>query len=262
MDIVAVVALATSIEEEAAALGRDLRTTVYDAVMLLRAPLPVIVLRSDDRQRTLDVLGGLRSRGHDAVACDLDAVVSSDDMFRPKSFRFDERELVATGGGEEHALRLGEVLALVRASHVTRNEDTVTSSERKLSVGRAALSGGLLSTKTTTTESRRVTTEREPVLYVFHRSGAPWLFASSAIRYDGLGDAMQRSRIDNFELLVERLRERAPASTFDERLLRARPPASVVVASAKRVSTSSSSTIDILAHVVAMSIARSAAPYR
>ena len=87
MEIVAIVALGRSVEQEAPFLAADLGLTVYETAMMLRAPAPMIVYRGEDRSRTLDVLAKLRARGHDAVACDAEQVVSSDDMFRPKTFR-------------------------------------------------------------------------------------------------------------------------------------------------------------------------------
>jgi len=260
--VVAIVALARSVEEEAPKLAADLGVTAYEAGMMLRAPMPVIVLRTEDRARTLDLLGKLRSRGHDTVACDLSAVVSSEDMFRPRSFRFEGTDFIGSGSGEERRLPLANMFALVRANHVTRNEETVVSQERKVSIGRAALTGGLLTTKTTSKESRRVTNERESVLYVFRTDAAPWLLASTELRYDGLAEGMKLSKLENFEVLVEALRNGAPSATFDTRLLQARVSTTVASASSKHLSTSSSAATDVLAHIVAMSLSRNARPYR
>lgn len=262
MDVVAIVALARSVEEEAPRLAADLGLTAYETGLMLRGPTPIIVLRSEDRTRASDILGRLRSRGHDAIACDLATVASSDDMFRPKSFRFDRGDLVGLGQGEEHRLPLDGVFALVRANHVTRTEDTVVEKSRKISLGRAALTGGLLATKTSSIESKRVTSEREPVLYLFRSDAAPWLLASTHLNYDGLGADMKISKMENFEVLVRLLRERAPAAAFDARLLAVRSTPTVVEESPTRLSLSSASTLDVLAHIVAMSLGRAARPYR
>jgi hypothetical protein len=262
VDVVAVVALSRSVEEEAPKLAADLGLTAYETAVTLRAPMPVIVFRSDDRARTLDVTARLRARGHDVVACDLHDVVSSDDMFRPKAFRFDGGDFVGIGHGEEHRLPLANVFALVRATHSTRSEDTVVTNERKISLGRMAMTGGLLASKTVSKESRRVTTEREPVLYVFRSDGPPWLLASTAMRYDGLGEAMKLSKIENFEVLIKTLRERATSATFDARLLAVRASPTLVTAGPKHLSMSSSASLDVLAHIVATALSRASRPYR
>ncbi|MBX3219840.1 MAG: hypothetical protein KF795_04925 [Labilithrix sp.] len=260
--VVAVMALGRSVDEEAPRLAADLGLTAYETAVMLRAPAPVIVLRSEDRARAADVLGKLRARGHDAIACELDAVVSSDDMFRPKAFRFERGDFVGLGQGEERRLPLADIFALVRANHVTRTEDTVVDRQRQISLGRAALTGGLLTTKAKTTETTRVTNEREAVLYVFRSDAAPWLLASTQMRYDGLAANMKVSRIQNFEVLIGALREMAPSAAFDARLLAVRASSTVVAASPTHFSTSSSGALDVLAHIVAMSLGRAANPYR
>ena len=262
MDVVAIVALGRSVEEEAPKLAADLGLTAYETGMMLRAPMPVIVLRTDDRARTIDLLAKLRSRGHDAVACALDAVTSSDDMFRPKAFRFDAGDFIGIGHGEEHRLPLTAISALVRATHVTRTEDVIVDRQRKISIGRAALTGGLLATKTAEKESTRVTHEREPVLYVFRADAPPWLLTSTQLRYDGLAQDMKISKMENFEVLVRSLRELAPSAAFDMRLLSVRANTTVIAAGPKHLATSSSAALDVLAHIVAMSLARTARPYR
>jgi hypothetical protein len=262
VNVVALVALGRSVEQEIPALAADLGVTAYEAGMMLRAPPPVIVLRSEDRTRTANVLEKLRSRGHDAVACDLESVVSSEHMFRPKSFRLDGESFIGTDRGEERRLSLDGVFAFVRATHSTRNEDTVIEQHRKISLGRTALTGGMVRTRTVEMERKRVTQEREPVLYVFRHDAAPWLLASTQMRYDGLAEAMKLSKIENFEVLLRILRERAPSAPFDTRLLSIRANPTVVSASPKRLSTSSSSTLDVLAHIVAIAQGRAARPYR
>jgi len=262
VQIVAIVALGRSVEEEAPRLAEDLGLTTYETAVMLRAPMPVIVLRSEDRARALRVLDKLRSRGHDAVTCELDAVVSSDDMFRPRAFRFDAGDFVGIGHGEERRLPLADVFALIRANHVTRTEDTVVDRQRRISLGRGALTGGLLMTKTTTTESRRVTSERESVLYVFRSDAPPWLLASTELRYDRLAEGMRISRMQNFEVLIDTLRARTPSAAFDARLLAVRASTTVVAASPTHLATSSSGALDVLAHVVAIALGRATQPYR
>jgi hypothetical protein len=262
VDAIAIVALARSVDEEAPRLAADLGVTAYETGVMLRSPGPVIVLRTEDRARAADLLSRLRSRGHDAIHVDLDTVVSSDNMFRPKSFRFDGADLVANGQGEERRLALADVFAFIRANHVTRTEDTVVERNHKISVGRAALTGGLLAKKTTTSETRRVVNEREPVLYLFRSDGAPWFLSSTELRYDGLAEQMKISMMENFEVLLRVLRERAPTAIFDARLVAVRANTTVVAASTTHLATSSSTAMDVLAHIVAVSLSRAARPYR
>jgi hypothetical protein len=262
MDVVAIVALARSVEEEAPWLASELGSTAYETAMTLRGASPIIVYRGGDRARTTDLLGKLRARGHDAIACELEAVRSSDDMFRPKAFRFEGRDLIGVGSREERRLPLADVVALVRANHVTHTEDTVVERSRSLSLGRVALTGGMVATKTTRKETRRVSEEREAVVYMFGSDGDPWLLASTQLRYDGLGEALRISKTENFEVLLGRLRELAPSAAYDTRLLAVRANATVTSTSATHLATSSATALDLLAHLVALWHRRATRPYR
>lgn len=258
-------ALHTPVEVEAPLLAAELGSTPYETALLLRAPSPVPLLRTDDRARALDLLAKLRSRGHDAVACDAGAVVSSADMVLVRSFRFEPEAFVVTSGkGTEDRVPWGDVLALVRAVHRTRTEHAEKTEERKLSLGRAAMSGGLLMTKTVTSTRTETTDERELVLYLFRQAGPPMLMVQSRTRYEGLGSELRPSQPENFTTAVRLLRANALDAAYDERLLAPRPQQDRVRAGGGgAVSASSSDGVDLLAHLVALASARATRrPYR
>jgi len=262
VEVVTILALGRSVDQEAPLLAADLGLTAYETGVMLRAALPIIVLRTEDRNRSADVLAKLRARGHDAVAVDLAAVASSDNMFRPKTFRLDGSEIVGVGQGETQRLSYADIFAFVRATHAIQTEDTITTKDRTVSLSRAAATGGLMMTKTSERESKRVTSEREPVLYVFRSDATPWLLASQEMLYDGLGPDMRVSKAENFEVLLRRLRELAPNVPFDTRLLQVRAPSTIVSSGAKQMTSSSAGTLDVLAHVVTIALNRNTRPYR
>jgi hypothetical protein len=264
VDIVALTALRGSVEDEAPRLAADLGSTPYETALLLRSPPPVPLLRTEDRARALSLLAKLRERGHEAVACDASAIVAADAMLQVRAFRVEMDELVSTSAnGETERVAWVDVVALVRAMHRTRTEHVEKNAERKFSLGRAALSGGVLMTKTTTTTTKQTSEEREQVLYVFRRGGGPLLVTQSRARYDGLGADLRPSQIENFTTLVRVLRERAPNAVYDERLLAPRPGLDRVRAGAAGSSSASSSDgVDLLAHVIALAGSRAAQPYR
>ncbi len=265
MDVVALMALAGSVDEEAPRLAADLGTTAYEAGLLLRSPPPVPLLRTDDRTRALELVNRLRARRHDVVACEASAVVSSDAMMPVRSFRIDEDAFVvwSTPTAAPTSVPWSDVVALVRAIHRSSSEHVEKSDERKLSLGRAAMSGGFLMTKTVTKTAKVATEEREQVLYVFRQGGAPMLATLSRTRYEGLASTLRPSQIENFNTLVKTLRERAPHAVYDERLLAPRPGLERVRAgTAGSVSASSSEAIDLLAHLIALAGTRAQRPYR
>lgn len=256
MFVVALLELSSSVEEEAPLLSAELGVTAYEAGLLLRSAPPVLLLRTEDRTAAVDLLARTRGRGHDVVAFDTDAVCASDTMMAPRSFRLESDALVASPA--EERLPYADVLAIVRAVHQTRTETTTTTKEKKTSLARAALSGGLVTSKTVERQTTQSTEAREAVAYVFRASGAaPWLLSASRLRYDGLGTRLAPSQHENFEALLGLLQAQAEGAVTDARLLAFRGGAETLrsVRSGEH-RASSASTIDVLAHAVALSVSR------
>src|SRR6185369_10546019 len=108
-------------------------------------------------------------------------------------------------------------------------------------------------TKVTQRQATRMADEREAVLYVFPVEGRPWLLHSTHMRYDGLGQHMRVSQVENFDVLIGLLRQLSPSAAFDARLLAVRGAVkTTITAGVKSVTATSADTIDVLAHIVAL----------
>lgn len=221
MFLVAVVALARSVEEEAPLLAAALGVTAYEIGLVLRAPPPTIVLRTEDRARATDVLQKLRSRGNDAIACDAAAIVSSKDMLSVRSFRFEPDGFAVVGEDQRtEKTPYADLHAVVRATHAHDSAAIEKVEKTTLSFGRAAMTGGLMPTKRVRTERTVRTSEREPVLYVFRREGRPWIVRATRTKYEGLANALRPTQQENFNVLVDALRQSGGVTmAYDERLL-------------------------------------------
>ncbi len=257
MYLVAVATLATSLEEEAPKLGADLGMTGYEARMLLAGVLPAIVLRARDKEQATELLARLRGRRHDAVACDADAVVTQERMTTLGSFALGESALVRHAWRGEPAAELpyDDILAVLRATRNTRTRSVEKIEERKLRIGTALATGGLVMTKKTTREVVHTRDEREQLLYLFRRSGmTPWLLEEHGAQYPRLEGERALSQMENFMRTARELQRRAPDAAYDERLLRLRLSQGDKLASR---------ALDENAHVLALWIARQGrGPYR
>lgn len=265
MYVVALTKLATPIEDEAAALARDLGSTAYEQRLVLNGGLPSIVQRTTDRAAAQGLLAKLLARGQGAVACDAGAVIASERMTLLRHFAFEPDAVVLTDR-DDARLPYVDVAALLRAVHRTRTETESNVQQKKLSMGRALISGGLMLSKSVAKKERSVTQEMEQVLYVFRASGAPpWLLRERAANYSALGKDLGPSSAQNFLTTIQRLRELAPEAVYDDRLVAPRPvPARISRTTGDKsesVSTSSASGVDLLAHVLALSIVNHP-PYR
>jgi hypothetical protein len=139
--------------------------------------------------------------------------------------------------------------------HTKSAELSSEHTEKKFSLGRAALTGGLVMTKSKTVSQRDTVQEREQVLYVMHQSGTGHvILRESRLRYTGLGARIGRSSSENFATTIALLREGAPQARFDDRLLRHRRAAgSIAVAgtsSSRTVTTSNDADADLGAHIL------------
>jgi hypothetical protein len=242
-----------AIEDEVRALAPLLGKSAYDVRLALQAPPPIVLSSTPDLEAAKRLLAALRARGHGAVACDLARVRGSSDMFAPKTFRFEAAELVVAAPSVEQRLPYGEMLALIRARHDSVDERVSEHRSTKFSLARAAITGGLSVTKTTVRHERRVSEEREHVLYVFDRSGDGHVFLrEQRLGYAGLGDRLGPTTTENFAATVAVLRERAASALYDERLVSRRRRGDVLSASTGGSSTSNAGETDLLAHLIAV----------
>ncbi len=262
MFFVAVVRLAGSIDDEAKALAGALGVTPYETRLKLVAGLPALVMTSADRGAATEVLRGLRARGHGAVAFDGAAVVANESMMAMRNFTL-EPDAVTVGLPSGARLPYEDISVMLRAAHRTSVESTSVTRETQLSVGRTVLTGGLLSTKTVTREQRSTSHDQEQVLYLFRKSGTvPWILRERSTQYTTLGTALAPSSMQNFITTIERLRAQAPGAVYDERLrtLRGGPTrlalAGVGTTPSSTVTTTTADGTDVLAHAIALAVAR------
>ena len=259
MFVVAIAELNGAVETEVAALAADLGCTAHDARLLLAPGLPAIIRTTPDREQALDLLARVRQRGHDAVACDTSAVVESREMVSMRRFRLGP-DAVALDDAPGESLPYGDVLALVLAVHRSRSDTSTQSRERQFSMSRAIVTSGLSMTKTVKKESHAAAEERDSVLYLFRRSAAtPWILREHGTIWAGHGKPLAPTENENFRVAVAALRERAPGATFDDRLVSRRAPERATVSGAmgtSTVKTSSDAAVDLLAHMLALWIAR------
>jgi hypothetical protein len=260
--VVAIADLEGTIDAEATALAADLGCTAYDARLLLAPGTPCVVRTTSDKAAALDLLGRLRARGHGAIACDTAAVVPSSEMVSMRRFALGDTS-VSLGDRPDETLPYDDVLALVAAVHRSRVDVETRSRERKLSVGRAIMTSGLSMTKTVTRETRASTEEKSAVLHVFRRSGAtPWILHERGTIWAGHGRPLAPSESENFGIAVAALRDRARRAIYDDRLVsrrtgeRATLSGGANATGSTTVKTSSESAVDLLAHLLALWLAR------
>ncbi len=258
MVIVAITRWGQPVEQEALALAPLSSLAAYDLKLRLAGPLPVVFERVPDAQRARQLLVALRARGHGAVACDLARVASSEQMTSPRSYELGAHAFVALDPAwGQRQMPYVDLLALIRANSATIEQSSSISKRKKLSLGRAAMTGGLVMRKSTTTDQRSTAEEREQVLYLIRDNGQdPMLLRERHLRHQGLGALVKPTSLENFGTLVARLRQEAPQALYDDRLVTHRRKTGITQlagsAAQKVTSSSNASENDLAVHLIAV----------
>ncbi len=223
MYVLAIYDLPEDRETLGAPLAEALGKTLYEANARLRSPGsgPFIVGVFEGPDAAKEMRDKLRAAGFQVTAVSHDDVAKEGETFLASDFSFEEQEIhVASKQGESLDVPYGSVYMLlhgVGTSSFSSSTDTVT--EKKFSVGRAVMTSGLSTTKKVSTTVKSTQEVREPFIRVYAEGIPVLVFRESGLRFEGLGDELQPTRIANFNLVVSRLQEKCPQADFDNRLL-------------------------------------------
>lgn len=228
-------------EAEAPLLAKDLGITAYEAGLLVRGALPVVVKRIADPTVAQAILAGLRARGNEAVGFDVSAVARDDRLVAVKTFTIGDDVLGVSTPTGDASVAYGSILAIVRAVELATVTTKHTETTMKVSATSAMLTGRPV--RMSSKETTRETSTRELVAYVYCADGPPLFLAAARISYAGLASPSP-AVLENFSTLLHLLRGRAPTAGYDERLLHPRPGADV----------------PLLAHAIALAWTQRAAP--
>jgi hypothetical protein len=151
--------------------------------------------------------------GEDEMESDAGRVVARSFVLGPSDVRIVLRD------GRTFDCAGADIALLLRGTRIRQDQRTEVTTERKLSVGKAVLTGGILLTKNKKKETTVSTEVREGFVYLYGVGLPDIVISETAVLYDGLGPAMAPTRAANFARLVTELRARAVGALYDERML-------------------------------------------
>jgi hypothetical protein len=166
------------------------------------------------------VVEALQEAGFGVFTCDPALVTADDERVLARKVEFAHGAFLATDGrGQVHRCAPGEIALLQRGMRVAVTSEKVTTSERKLDVGRAVLSGGLLLTRKVDKTSVKTTESAEPFLLVQRTADPDLILYERRIDYRPLGAEMQPASRGNLEVVWSKLKAMAP-DRVDDRVAR------------------------------------------
>jgi hypothetical protein len=244
------------LERELPLLAASMGVGLYDARIKLATPLPIFVGVNLTREVAAKRLDAFRALGHGAVACDVDSMAAPESMRMIRSFELGADALLGVDAQQRPCpLKYAGLRGIVRAAALGSVTQTLETTIKKLSVGRALLSGGLLLQKSVTNVHVTASSERQQVTYLFHDGhDAPVLLKEHSMNYEGLGPKRGHSTLQSFTALVDVLRHNAPAAFYDARLVAHKRLADLsgvhAVGGERTISTSNSDSIAAAAFVL------------
>ncbi len=206
--------------ELAQALAGVLKVTAFDARQRLIGNGPAVVGTFAEPDPAQRLAVKLQEAGFRVGVIDTSAAGAGSSFCIVHRFLLEEAMLhIEDVDGRKARIAYSAVGLLLPATRVTGQAESHTVTERKFSMGKTLMAGGLPMTRKVERRETVSSEERERVLYLC-KGSRPWLiFPQSSLVYDGLGARMKPSREMNFNELVAELRRRSPAAGYDDRLL-------------------------------------------
>ena len=190
-----------------------------DAVRLLTGTFPRILLRNVPEPEAL--VAALQAEGYLAWASDPAQVQGDAQRLLLRDLQWTEGGFLAQDGQGTQHCPFAAVRLLQRGTRTHAATVLETSTSRKVDLGRALLSGGMMITKKVTTTTERTTHAKEPFLLVQRNDGLPDLMIyEHRMSYQCLGAAMGHATLANLGLLVAKFQSHCPQAPLDDRVNR------------------------------------------
>jgi hypothetical protein len=220
MHVVAISSWKEETTELAQALANALGITAFEARPRLMGSGPAVVASLADAEKAAALEKKLNQIGFTTLIVDAMAVRSRTDHFIVRRFQFNTSSLlIETSSGQQEEIPFEEIDLLLPATHISGTSEIKTITERKISIGKTLLSGGIPMTHKVEHQEEVTKEERGKVLYLYAGQRSPVIFSQNGMTYDGFGAAMKLTRELNFSHLTNELRRLCPQAGYDDRLL-------------------------------------------
>jgi len=188
----------------------------------LAGTLPRVLLAAAPVDRIGSLVDGFESLGFAAFSCDPAAAPSDDDRLLVRGIQVEAGALAFLDGqGNSHRCVGAAVSLIQRGVRVTTTSETVTTNERRLDMGKAVLTGGLMLTSKVQKQSVRTEETREPFLLLQRNDGQPdAIIYERRVDYRFLGAEKQPASHANLERTLARLRALVPDAPVDDRVVK------------------------------------------
>ena len=220
MFVVAIYGWREETPEMVQALAGALGIIAFEARQRLIGGGPSVVASFADQQQAKVVVGKVGRVGIKALIIDTAAVRLRSCYFIVHRFKFEDHALkIENHNGQQETLPYAEMGLILTGISVGSSSETKTIVEKKFSMGKTLLAGGIPMTKKVKRQEEVSSEESDQILYLYTHDRPTAVFSLNNMNYDGFDAEMKLSRKLNFSHLVSQLRLYAPGAVFDDRLL-------------------------------------------
>ena len=220
MFVVAIYGWREETPEMVLALAGALGIMEFEARQRLIGGGPSVVASFADQQQAKGLAEKMSRVGIKALIVDATAVRLRGCFLIVRRFKFDDHVLkFEAHNGQQETLPYAEMELFLTGTSVVGFSETKTIVEKKFSMGKTLLAGGIPMTKKVERQEEVFSEESEQILYLYAHDRPTTVFSLNGMNYDGFGAEMKLSRKLNFSQLLNQLRMHAFGAAFDDRLL-------------------------------------------
>ncbi|MCD6188037.1 MAG: hypothetical protein J7K09_07715 [Desulfuromusa sp.] len=203
------------------AIATALNILVFEARQKITGGWPVVIANFADQSQAAELATKLTHEGVPALVIDTQLVRGNNRRQHIRSFELGAEALqVETLSGEPLKIGYETIQLLLIASCSTGQIQTSeTTTQRKFSLGKTLLAGGIPMTKKIKTTETTSSEERDKTLWLYTSTGETLVFTRNAMDYSGLGEVRQITCDLNFNYLLKDLQRLAPQAHYNDRLL-------------------------------------------
>jgi len=206
-------------ESQIRRLAQILDLAPLEARRHLQPPGPRLGATCGDRARAQDLHRQLVQAGFSALLLAGEDVPDDGQRFPVRSFRLEPAALEVTArDGRSLTMPYGALRLVLRGVARESRTQVETSVQRRLSLTKAVVTGGLLASSEKKVETKSTTEQREGFVHLYADGLPCLLLREGELLYQGLGPLLQPTRTANWATLLRELRRLAPAATVEERL--------------------------------------------
>ena len=203
------------------AISRALGITVYEVRQRMIGGSPIVVASFADPQQAMVLVKKLNQNKIATLVVDATEVRSRAGHFIVRRFELNKSSLsIETGDRQRAEIPYQEIDVLLPGMSFVKYSETRTVTERKFSLGKTIIAGGIPMSKKVELQKDVATVKQSMVLYLYvGKRQQPVVFSQNGMTYDGLGAAMKISGELNFTTLISELHRLSTKAAYDDRLL-------------------------------------------